>query len=100
MKKCLLTMLIGLLCGALHAADIDYTHMKPLKLTVPEMKPQLDCSLTTTYRPELEVYPGDHSPWAKENWTWMHTNPGVKPYKVMDDLSFVGLPIFDAGLII
>ena len=37
MKKCLLTMLIGLLCGALHAADIDYTHMKPLKLTVPEM---------------------------------------------------------------
>ena len=100
MKKCLLTMLIGLLCGALHAADIDYTHMKPLKLTVPEMKPQLDCSLATTYRPELEVYPGDHTPWAKENWTWMHTNPGVKPYKVMDDLSFVGLPIFAAGLII
>ena len=100
MKKCLLTMLIVLLCGALHAADIDYTHMKPLKLTVPEIKPQLDCSLTTTYRPELEAYPGDHTPWAKENWTWMHTNPGVKPYKVMDDLSFVGLPIFAAGLII
>ena len=27
------------------------------------------------------------------------SNPGVKPYKVMDDLSFVGVPIFLAGII-
>ena len=40
MKKCLLTMLIVLSCGAIHAADIDYTHMKPLKLTV-DMPPKL-----------------------------------------------------------
>ena len=25
------------------------------------------------------------------------TNPGVKPYKVMDDLTFVGIPLFMAG---
>jgi len=31
--------------------------------------------------------------------TWMHTNPGVKPYKVMDDLTFVGIPVFVAGII-
>lgn len=42
---------------------------------------------------------GDRKPWAKENWTWNHTNPGVKPYKVMDDLTFVGIPIFVAGWI-
>ena len=27
------------------------------------------------------------------------SNPGVKPYQVMDDLSFVGVPIFLAGII-
>lgn len=41
----------------------------------------------------------DHKPWSKENWTWMRTNPGVKPYKFMDDMTFVGIPIFAAGLI-
>ena len=31
--------------------------------------------------------------------TWMRTNEGVKPYKVMDDLTFVGIPVFVAGII-
>ncbi|MBR4379374.1 MAG: phosphatase PAP2 family protein [Prevotella sp.] len=42
---------------------------------------------------------GDRKPWDKENWTWNHTNPGVKPYKFMDDVTFVGIPIFVAGWI-
>ena len=42
---------------------------------------------------------GDRKPWDKENWTWNHTNPGVKPYKFMDDVTFVGIPIFVAGII-
>jgi hypothetical protein len=29
----------------------------------------------------------------------MRTNPDVKPYKVLDDLSFVGVPLFTAGII-
>ncbi len=29
----------------------------------------------------------------------MRTNEGVKPYKVMDDLTFVGVPLFVAGII-
>lgn len=29
----------------------------------------------------------------------MHTNDGVRPFKVMDDLTFVGVPVFLAGLI-
>ncbi len=41
----------------------------------------------------------DHAPWAKETWRWSYTNPDVKPYKVMDDLTFVGVPVFVAGII-
>lgn len=33
------------------------------------------------------------------SWTWMRTNEGIKPYKVMDDLTFVGVPLFVAGMI-
>ena len=43
--------------------------------------------------------PEDHAPWAKETWRWSYTNPDVKPYKVMDDLTFVGVPVFVAGMI-
>jgi membrane-associated phospholipid phosphatase len=32
-----------------------------------------------------------------ERWTWMRTNPGVKPYTFMDDMTFVGIPVFLAG---
>ena len=45
------------------------------------------------------VMPEDHAPWAKETWRWSYTNPDVKPYKVMDDLTFVGVPVFVAGII-
>ncbi len=34
-----------------------------------------------------------------DKWTWMHTNEGVKPFKVMDDLTFVGVPVFFAGML-
>ena len=36
---------------------------------------------------------------SSPSWTWMRTNEGVKPYKVMDDLTFVGVPLFVAGII-
>jgi len=84
-------------CGITSASANDYRNMEPLKLTVPEMTPTLVTVTNNSYRPELEL--DDHAPWAKENWTWMRTNPGVKPYKVMDDLTFVGVPVFLAGII-
>ena len=31
--------------------------------------------------------------------TFLRTNPGVEPYKALDDLTFVGIPIFTAGMI-
>ncbi len=85
-----------------------YTEMQPLKLTVDSMPatlyaqsadPMTDlaaASLTaeakdettplTTYRPEI-------APQA------ISTTTTVKPYKVMDDLTFAGVPIFVAGII-
>ena len=35
----------------------------------------------------------------KYQLTWMRTNEGVKPYKVLNDLTFVGVPLFVAGII-
>lgn len=42
------------------------------------------------------LYPASLS---SPSWTWMRTNEGVKQYKVMDDLTFVGVPLFVAGII-
>ena len=85
-------------CGSSVQAS-DYTTSCPLTLEVPEMTPTLTYGRADTYRPELKLEVKDHAPWAKENWTWMRTNPDVKPYKVMDDLTFVGVPVFLAGII-
>ena len=99
MKKfCWMLAAILTLCGT-NAQAINYTNMEPLKLEVPEMSTTLNYSSLNTYRPELKLRVEDHAPWAKENWTWMRTNPGVKPYKFMDDLTFVGIPVFLAGII-
>ncbi|MCR4765782.1 MAG: phosphatase PAP2 family protein [Bacteroidaceae bacterium] len=35
-----------------------------------------------------------------EKFKWMKTNPGVKPYKFMDDMTFVGVPLFVGGIIL
>lgn len=96
-KRFLMFAAILSFCGITSASANDYRDMEPLKLTVPEMTPTLVTVTNNSYRPELEL--DDHAPWAKENWTWMRTNPGVKPYKVMDDLTFVGVPVFLAGII-
>ncbi len=48
---------------------------------------------------EIEFLHKDRAPFSKENWTWMHTNPGVRAYKPMEDLTFVGIPVFVAGWI-
>lgn len=68
-----------------------------LKLTVPELEPKLVYSNTPDFIPELEMNIQPVNTVATDKWTWMETNPGVKPYKVMDDLTFVGVPLFVAG---
>ena len=68
-----------------------------LKLTVPELEPKLVYSNTPDFIPELEMNIQPVNTVATDKWTWMETNPGVKPYEVMDDLTFVGVPLFVAG---
>ena len=64
------------------------------------MEMKLDCQAAPAYRPELEL-PMSPLMGSSEKYqlTWMRTNPGVKPYKVMDDLTFAGIPLFVAGII-
>ena len=82
------------------AADLDI-NLEPLKLQTPEMEMKLDCQAAPAYRPELEL-PMSPLMGSSEKYqlTWMRTNPGVKPYKVMDDLTFAGIPLFVAGIIV
>ena len=102
--KFLTYVLIGMttvLCA--HAED--YTHMEPLKLETPEMKPELV---------ELPANPFTSSTASHSMATTAHsmncgmdfdffkskTNPGLKPYKFLDDFTFAGVPLFVAGLAI
>ena len=59
--------------------------------------------LTSSYSPKQPLFlkPAPMSEarngMDSERWTWMRTNPGVKPYTFMDDMTFVGIPVFLAG---
>jgi len=93
---------IVMICGfSEQATAADYHDMTELKLTTPVMETKLNLVPTSTYRPELELrkLPLAVSDVNKYQLTWMRTNPGVKPYKFMDDLTFVGVPLFVAGII-
>ncbi len=81
------------------ANDFDI-NLEPLKLQTPVMEMKLDCHAAPDYRPELEL-PMSPLMGGSEKYqlTWMRTNPGVRPYKVMDDLTFAGIPLFVAGII-
>ena len=95
MKKVIVCML-GLLMLTISANAALNMGTAPLKLTTPEMKPEL-----------VEV----SNPFAKNHFTVSNnnahgmdfrffktvTNPDVKPNKFMDDLTFVGVPLFVAG---
>ena len=98
--KSLLLVAIMAFCGTTSAVAGNYMNMEPLKLQSPEMKPELVAIPNRDYRPELELCNSSTrvSDVNKYRMTWNRTNEGVKPYKVMDDLTFVGVPLFLAGL--
>lgn len=100
MKRTFFVLLMMFAMGNVaKASDLDI-NLEPLKLQTPEMEMKLDCQAAPVYRPELELpiapLMGESE---KYQLTWMRTNPGVKPYKVMDDLTFAGIPLFVAGII-
>ena len=99
MKKLLTLFVLLLICMIVKASDSDFTNMEPLKLTTPELKMELTLNTTNNYRPELELpmLSEGTSRMVGLDFRWKHTNDGVKPFKVMDDLTFVGVPLFLAG---
>jgi membrane-associated phospholipid phosphatase len=96
MKK--LFILLCLAAMALTASAEDLT------LVAPELEQKLTYGETMTCRPELRLDAPSMDVMATANH-WKpdfdffksKTNPGVKPYKFMDDMTFVGIPLFAAG---
>jgi membrane-associated phospholipid phosphatase len=99
MKKLLLTLCLTAATMVVSAEEVT--------LTAPKLEPKLTYGESMGYRPELSLnlmkvdanammaIPAAAN--KSTRWTWMQSNPGVKPYKVMDDLTFVGIPLFAAG---
>ena len=96
-KKLLITVIATLsILGKTTVMAANFGNMEPMKLTTPEMEPKLDYSVRDV---KLDKPLTLDEPSPKYQLTWMRTNPGVEPYKVMDDLTFAGVPIFVAGII-
>ena len=114
-KKLFLWMLVAqLMLGAapMYASVIDDEEVEveeemeeqesEQESTTAAVEPRFTFLNKNIYRPELKLQMPPlnmASGTEKPRWTWMYTNPDVKPYKVMDDLTFVGVPIFVAGMI-
>ena len=104
MRQFLLLIAVALTVQA--NAD-NYRDMETLKLETPEMKVEL-CNLSERSTLSFDMVAPTTSPamelattadkWKPDfDFFKSKTNPGVKPYKFMDDLTFVGVPLFVAG---
>ena len=77
----------------------NYQDMEPLTLEKPEMKAELvDLSGQSSVR--LDIAAPSASPKMDFDIFKSKTNPDVKPHKFMDDMTFVGIPLFVAGWIL
>ena len=90
-----LIILIALVLAVQAKAD-NYRDMEPLTLETPEMKAEL-VDLPERNPILLDLAAPAASPKMDFDFFKSKTNPGVKPYKFMDDLTFVGIPLFVAG---
>ena len=95
-KKCLLLVATGLLTVLSTAAE-SFTNMEPLKLEVPEMAPELVATDLLSFE-QMPLSELNTDKWSPDfDFFKTKTNPDIKPFKVMDDLTFVGIPLFAAG---
>ena len=88
-------LLIALALTGQAKAD-NYRDMEPLKLETPEMKAELG-NLYEQSTLHFDMVAPSASTKVDFDFFKSKTNPGIKPYKFMDDLSFVGVPLFVAG---
>ena len=71
------------------------------QLEVPEMKPELVTAPALTFETTAAPEPNLEMKWKPDfDFFKSKTNKGVKPYKFMDDMTFVGVPLFFAGVAI
>ena len=79
----------------------NYKNMESFKLETPEMKPELVALPTNPFTEQSvktdAAYNKTYSQGMDFRFFKQVTNPGVKPYKFIDDLTFVGIPLFVAG---
>ena len=81
-------------CLAMQVSAENYRDMKPLTLEVPEIKAEL-VELPAAPRATRMEMAGAWKP--DFDFFKQKTNPGVKPYRFIDDMTFVGIPLFVAG---
>ena len=81
---------------SVQASADNYQDMEPLTLDVPEMKAEL-VDLPEQPANRFERMAPTTSAKMDFDFFKSKTNPGVKPYKFMDDMTFVGIPLFAAG---
>ena len=93
MKQILVLIAFVFACQA-HADN--YRDMEPMTLDTPEMKPEL-VDLSNRRDIRLDMIAPSTSQGMDFDFFKSKTNPGVKPYKFMDDMTFVGIPLFIAG---
>ncbi|SNU04021.1 PAP2 superfamily protein [Prevotellaceae bacterium MN60] len=74
----------------------NYRDIEPLVLEVPEMKAEL-VRLPEQSLISMGMEAPMTTPKLDFDFFKSKTNQGVKPYKFMDDLTFVGVPLFLAG---
>ena len=91
-----LLILIAVVLTTVRANADIYRDMEPLKLETPEMKAELG-NLSEQSTPNFDMAAPTASPKLDFDFFKSKTNPGIKPYKFMDDLTFVGIPLFVAG---
>jgi membrane-associated phospholipid phosphatase len=98
MKKNNLLMTIAIaLMSVLDVNAENYENMELLKLETPEMKPELVALPANPFNSHEASFATANSQGMDFRFFKQVTNPGVKPYKFMDDLTFVGVPLFVAG---
>ena len=98
MKKQLLMIIVFGLMTMVKASAENYSDMESLKLETPEMKPELVALPANPFKGEMTSHETTTHTGMDFDFFKVKTNPGVKPYKFMDDMSFVGIPLFLGGL--
>ena len=101
MKNYLFLSIVISMMNILGVNAENYKNLESFKLETPEMKPELVALPTNPFAEQSvktdAAYNKTYSQGMDFRFFKQVTNPGVKPYKFIEDLTFVGIPLFVAG---